>query len=139
MKKFSKEKKKRIREAREQREEARKEKQRLKALPKPLRKIETDLQYFVDFMEVYDGYIGDYTGQIIPSEPVANPFAIINKMKLGLPDENSIGDEQKEEYVFKISEAFNRMGFYINMFKKEKLPEMHEDIGVFWRTLQIIE
>ena len=126
MKKFSKQKKKRIQEARKQREEARKERQRLKALPKPLRKLETDLHYFVDFMEVYDGYIGDFTGQVIPAEPVENPFVIINEMKLGLPHQNSIGDEQKELYVYKISEAFDRMNFYVDFTEDAKPPEKYE-------------
>ena len=34
--------------------------------------------------------------------------------------------EQKELYVRKIAEAFNRMGFYIDLFGKTKLPEMYE-------------
>lgn len=126
MKKISQHKKQRIRKLREQREEERKERQRLKALPKPLRKLETDLGYYVDFMEVYDGYIDDFTGQIIPSEPVDNPFVIIDKMKLNFLHQNSLSDDQKELYVRKISEAFNRMGFYIDFIGNAKLPEMYE-------------
>ena len=126
MRKFSKEKKKRIRELKEQRKEAQKEKQRLKAFPKPLRKLKTELVWHVDFMDVYDGYIGDFTGQIIPAEPIDNPFAVINKMELNFPHQNSLSDEQKEQYVSKISEAFNRMGFYIDLIGNAKLPEMYE-------------
>jgi hypothetical protein len=126
MRKFSEQKKKRIQEAREQRKEARKEKQRLKALPKPLRKLETDLGKYVDFMEVFDGYINDFTGQVIPEKPVDNPFIIINKMKLNFPHQNLLSNEQKELYVREISEAFNRMGFYIDLIGKTKLPEMYE-------------
>lgn len=98
----------------EARKEAQKEKQRLKALPKSLRKLETDLGLHVQFMEVYDGYIGDFTGEIIPAEPVDNPFVVINKMKLNFPHQNSLNNEQKELYVEKISDAFHRMGFYID-------------------------
>lgn len=126
MKKISKHKKQRIRKLREQREEERKERRRFKALPKPLRKLETNLHQYVKFTEVYDGYIGDFTGQIIPAEPVDNPFAIINKMKLIFPHQNSLSDDQKELYVRKISEAFNRMGFYIEFIGNAKLPEMYE-------------
>jgi hypothetical protein len=126
MEKFTKQKMLRIRKLKEQREEARKERQRLKALPKPLRKLETDLHYFVDFMEVYDGYIGDFTGQLIPAKPVDNPFVILNEMKLGLPHQNSIGDEQKEIYDFKISEAIDRLGFYIDFTKDAKPSEKYE-------------
>jgi len=123
---FLKQKKLRIRKLREQKEEDRKERHRLKALPKPLRKIKTDLHFYVDFMDVFDGYIGDFTGQIIPAEPVDNPFVIINEMKLNFPHQNSLSDEQKKQYVKEISEAFNRMGFYIDLIGKTKLPEMYE-------------
>ena len=126
MKKFSKHKKQRIRKLREQKEEERKERQRLKALPKPLRKLETDLHHYVDFMQVYDGYIDDFTGQIVPAEPVDNPFIVINEMKLNFPQQNSLSDEQKELYVTKISKAFNRMGFNLDFIGKTKLPEMYE-------------
>jgi hypothetical protein len=126
MKKFSKHKKQRIRKLRKQKEEERKERRRLKALLKPLRKLETNLHNYVNFMEVYDGYIGDFTGQVIPEKPVDNPFAIINKMKLIFPHQNSLTDDQKELYIRKISEAFNRMGFYLDLIGKTKLPEMYE-------------
>ncbi len=111
MSKFSEHKKKRKQEAVEQK----KERLRLKALPKPLRKLETDLWQYVEFMNIYDGYIGDFTGQAIPEKPVENPFVIINKMKLNFPHQNSLSDEQKKLYVMKIEEAFNRMGFYFNL------------------------
>ena len=124
MSKFSEHKKKRKQEAIEQK----KERLKLKALPKPLRKLETDLPRYVDFMEVYDGYIGDFTGQIIPAEPVENPFAVINKMKLNFPHQNSLSDEQKMLYVIKIEKAFNRMGFYFksNLFENANQPELYE-------------
>ena len=130
MKKFSKQKKKRIREAKEQRLKTRKERQRLKALPKPLRKLELELHWHVDFMEVFDGYIGDFTGVVIPAKPVDNPFAILNEMKLGLPHQNSIGDEQKELYVNKISEAFDRMGFFID-FTNYAIPSVKYELLLF--------
>lgn len=41
-------------------------------------------------------------------------------------DNAHLSNKQKELYVFKISEAFGRMGFYIEMIEKEKLPEMYE-------------
>ena len=126
MKKISKHKKQRIRKLREQREEERKERRRLKALPKPLRKLETNLPHYVDFMEGYDGYTGNFTGQIIPSNPVDSPFAIINKMKLNFPHQNSLSDEQKKLYIEKISEAFNRMYFYLDFAQDGKTPEMYE-------------
>jgi len=97
----------------ENRKEAQREKQRLKALPKPLRKLETDLGFYVDFMDVYDGYIGDFTGVIIPAKPVENPFVIINKMGLNFPHPNALNIEQKNLYIEKISETFERIGFYI--------------------------
>jgi len=122
--KFWEHKQKRIQEAIEQKEE----RQRLKALPKPLRKLETDLPHYVDFMEVFDGYIGDFTGQIIPAKPVNNPFVVINDMKLNFPHQNSLGNEQKVLYVKKTEEAFNRMGFYFksNLFENIKHPELYE-------------
>ncbi len=126
MGKFSKEKKDRIQRNREKREEEKKEKQRLKTLPKPLRKLETDLGFYVDFMAVYDGYIGDFTGQIIPAEPVNNPFVIINEMELNFPHQNALNKEQKEQYVLAISEAFRRMGFYINLSENDKISELYE-------------
>jgi len=125
MKKFSKQKKKRIREAKKQREEARKEKQRFKALPKPLRRLEVELNWHVDFMEVYDGYLGDFTGEIVPATPVDSPFVVLNEMELNLPHQNSIGDGQKELYVYKILEAFRRMGF-VEFTDGAKPPEMYE-------------
>lgn len=47
-------------------------------------------------------------------------------MKLNFPHRNSLSNEQKELYVREISEAFNRMGFYIDLIGKIKLPEMYE-------------
>jgi hypothetical protein len=94
--------------------EARIEKRRLKALPKPLRKLETELSYHVDFMEVYDGYLGDFTGEVVPVDPVKNPFAVIHGMGLSFPHPNTLSEVQKQEYVDNIKEAFNRLGFYIN-------------------------
>ncbi len=91
-----------------------------------MRKLETDLYRYVDFMDVFDGYIGDFTGQIIPAEPVDNPFVVINEMKLNFPHQNSLSDEQKKLYVREISEAFNRMGFYINLFGNANSPKMYE-------------
>lgn len=113
---------------REVRKEAQKERQRLKALPKPLRKLETDLYQYVDFLEVYDGYIGDFTRQIIPAEQVDNPFVIINEMELNFPYPNSLSNEQKEQYVWKTSDAFKRMGFYLDtLFLSDKeFSKMYE-------------
>ena len=122
MSKFGAHKKKRVQEAIEQKEE----RQRLKALPKPLRKLEIDLPHYVDFMEVYNGYIGDFTGQIIPTKPVDNPFVVINEMKLNFPHQNSLGNEQKELYVREIAEAFNRMGFKLKLFKNTNQPELYK-------------
>jgi hypothetical protein len=124
MSKFSEHKKKRKQEAIEQK----KERLRLKALPEPLRKLETGLWQNVDFMEVYDGYIGDFTGQIIPEKPFENPFAIINKMKLNFPHQNSLSDEQKVLYVMNIEAAFSRMGFYFksSLFENTKHLELYE-------------
>ena len=113
----------------EARKEYKKEQQRLKALPKPLRKLEIDLRLHVDFMEVYDGYIGDFTGQVVPVEPIDNPFTLINKMEINFPHPNSLNDEQKEQYVWKIFETFKRIGFYvelINFIKKINSDKMYK-------------
>jgi len=112
----------------EHRKKERKEMLRLKALPKALRKLDAYLYQYVDFMDVYDGYIGDFTGQTIPEKPVKNPFIVINKMKLNFPHKNSLSDEQKTLYVIKIEEAFNRMGFYFkaNLFENTKHLEIYE-------------
>jgi hypothetical protein len=95
----------------EQNKADQKEKQRLKALPKPLRKLETELQNHVDFMAVYDGYLGDFTGELVPVDPVKNPFTIIHGMELNFPHPNALNEAQKAEYVYNITNAFNRLGF----------------------------
>ncbi|MDA3892084.1 MAG: hypothetical protein PF517_10520 [Salinivirgaceae bacterium] len=114
MSKYSKQSKKRKQELKKQNIEARNERLILKALPKVLRKLEKGLGYYVEFMEVYDGYLGDFTGQIIPVEPVGNPFVVIHEMKLDFPHPNSLKCEQKKMFVRKIEEAFNRMGFILH-------------------------
>lgn len=91
-----------------------KEKQRLKALPKPLRKLEKELGDYVDFMEVYDGYLGDFTGEVIPVDLVKNPFAVIHGMGLNFPHPHSLNDVQKAEYVHNIEKAFERLGFFFD-------------------------
>ncbi len=113
MSNYSKRSKKRKQELKEQNLEARNERLRLKALPKVLRKLETELNNYVDFMEVYDGYLGDFTGQIEPTEPVGNPFVVIHEMDLNFPHPNSLNTEEKKMYINKIENAFNRMGFII--------------------------
>lgn len=69
--------------------------------------LETELYYHVDFMEVYDGYLGDFTGEVIPVEPVENPFVVIYGMGLSFPHPNALSEVQKQEYVDNIKEAFN--------------------------------
>ena len=119
----------------EQNDVAKNERQRLKKLPKPLRKLETELWKFVDFMDVYDGYIGDFTGQTVPVESVNNPFVIINKMELGFPNPNGLSNEQKILYVSCIEDALNRMGFFIDDFFMHK-----EELSKFYNHMyQIIE
>lgn len=97
----------------EQNIDSQNEKRRIKALPKPLRKLKTELCYHVVFMEVYDGYLGDFTGEVVPVEPVENPFAVIQGMGLSFPHPNALSEVQKQEYVDNIKETFNRLGFYI--------------------------
>lgn len=116
MSKFTDRSKIRKQEIKEQNRVARKERLRLKALPKVLRKLETEFSKHVSFMEVYDGYLGDFTGEIVPVEPVGNPFAIIRRMGLNFPHPNSLCIEQKNMYINTIEDAFNRMGFMINYF-----------------------
>ena len=94
--------------------EAQKEHRKLKALPKPLRKLETYLSDYVEFMEYYDGYLDDFTGDIIPAEPVDNPLAILHKMDLNLPPPNELTDEITKLFVEKITEAFDRMYFRLS-------------------------
>jgi hypothetical protein len=102
---------KRKQKLKQQNIEERNERLRLKALPKVLRRLETELGHYVDFMEVYDGYLGDFTGQIIPAEPVDNPFAVLHKMDLNFPHPNSLDIEQKKIFIHNLEKAFNRMGF----------------------------
>ncbi|MDA3818556.1 MAG: hypothetical protein PF486_14330 [Prolixibacteraceae bacterium] len=97
----------------EQNIEAQNEKRRLKALPKTLRKLESELCYHVDFMEVYDGYLGDFTGEVVPVEPVKNPFSVIRDMELNFPHPNALSEVQKQEYINNIKKAFNSLGFFI--------------------------
>ncbi|MBI9066989.1 MAG: hypothetical protein JEZ09_06830 [Salinivirgaceae bacterium] len=115
MSKFSERSKKRKQELKEQNIEARNERLRLKALPKVLSRLETELGNYVDFMNVYDGYLGDFTGQIIPVEPVANPFVVIHEMNLNFPHPNSLNTVEKKMYITKIEAAFIRMGFELQV------------------------
>lgn len=91
--------------------EAAKERRRLKALPKPLQILETELDIYVDFEEVYDGYINDFTGQERPLEIVGNPFWILKQMGVELPDVKTLNSEQIKLYLSKIQDAFERMYF----------------------------
>ncbi len=114
--------KRRKQKLKEQNIEAQKGKQWLKALPKPLRKLETELGDYVDFMEVYDGYLGDFTGEMVPVTPVKNPFTVMHGMGLNFPHPNTLNDVQNTEYVKNIEKAFSRMVFYFqhfNIFENE--------------------
>lgn len=115
MRKFSARSKKRKQELKEHNLEARNERLRLKALPKVLRRLETELGNYVDFMEVYDGHLGDFTGQIIPENPVGNPFVVIHEMDLKFPHPNSLNTVEKKMYITKIEDAFLRMGFELQV------------------------
>lgn len=130
---FNKRSKRRRQKLKEQNIEAQKEKRRLKALPKPLRKLETELGDYVDFMEVYDGYLGDFTGEVIPVDPVKNPFIVIQDMGLNFPHPNTLNDVQKAEYVHNIAKAFDRMGFYFDGAApfENKLPLNYEQVYYF--------
>ncbi len=97
-----------------------KEKKRLKELPKALRKLETELSQHVEFMEVFDGYIGDFTGEIIPVKPVKNPFVILNQMQLNLQHRNALNNKTLNHHIIALEEAFNKMEFYLDLMS---LPE----------------
>jgi hypothetical protein len=118
---FSQQRQKRKQKLKQQNIEEREERLRLKALPKVLRQLETELGNYVDFMEVYDGYLGEFTGQIIPAEPVGNPFAVLHKMDLNFPHPNSLSSQQKKMFIDAIKEAFNRMMFD---FETSKLSDV---------------
>lgn len=105
--------------------ERRAEKQRLSKLPKPIQQLEKELDIHVDFMMVYDGYIGDFTGEIIPAEPVVNPFIVLNRMELNLPHQDKLNKEQKKQYVDKILEATEKMGFSDNVYANENYEELY--------------
>jgi hypothetical protein len=108
---FSQRSQKRKQKLKQQNIEEREERLRLKALPKVLRRLETELGNYVDFMEDYDGYLGEFTGQIIPSESVDNPFAVLHKMDLNFPHPNSLDTEEKKIFIHNLKKAFNRMRF----------------------------
>lgn len=112
--------------------EAAKEKRRLKALPLPLRQLETELDFYVDFEMVYDGYIGDFTGEIRPSEPVNNPFWILKQMDIKLPDIQTLKREEVVLYNTKITEVFERMYFDTGFHAQDE--EMEKRYYQFLRT-----
>jgi len=118
MSNYSKRTKIRKQELKDEKIAAQNERLRQKALPKVLRKLETELSNYVGFMALFDGYLGEFTGQIVPVEPVGNPFVILHRMNLHFPHPNSINSEQKKMYINKIEDAFDRMGFMIRYSEK---------------------
>ncbi len=107
------------------RKQERKEKNRLKALPKPLRKLETELDFFVEFFEEYDGYLDDFTGNSYPVKLIDNPFSVLNEMNLNLPDENACPMSDLDLYIDHISEALQRMLFYVNFETPTELKDKY--------------
>ncbi|ALO17056.1 hypothetical protein L21SP5_03445 [Salinivirga cyanobacteriivorans] len=105
---------------------AQQEKKRLKALPKALRKLEAELNQHVEFLKIYDGYIGDFTGEIIPVEPVKNPFDVLNQMELNLQHPNALNADMLKQHILAIDDAFSKMGFFINPISKTE--DMHADV-----------